>query len=89
MNWLLCRDCVTKIVLKVLWKVYRDVGRIEKGVRSSRRQLRSRILLIQKESLIKVSFLRNEHLLANRIVELPCLITLGISNEDTLFFFFF
>ena len=46
--------------------------------------MRSRVLLVQKESLVEVGPLRNDHLLADGIVELPCLVTLRIPNEHTL-----
>ena len=39
---------------------------------------------MHEEALIKVSTLRNEHLLGVRVVELSALVTLGISNEDAL-----
>ena len=42
------------------------------------------MLLKHEEVFIKVCTLRDEHLLGQRIVELPALVALGISNEDTL-----
>jgi hypothetical protein len=46
--------------------------------------LRCQWLLIDEKAFIKVSTLRNDYLLGDRIVELPCLVSLRVSNEDAL-----
>jgi hypothetical protein len=43
------------------------------------------VLWKHEEAFIKVSTLRNEHLLGLRVVELSALVSLGIFNEDALF----
>jgi hypothetical protein len=40
--------------------------------------------LVRKEMLIKVCPFRNDHLLGVRVVELPSLVTLEITNDDAL-----
>ena len=46
--------------------------------------MRCQWLLIDEKAFIKVSMLRNDYLLGDRIVELPCLVSLRVSNEDAL-----
>jgi hypothetical protein len=46
--------------------------------------LRCQWLLIDEKVFIKVSTLQNNYLLGDRIVELPCLVSLRVSNEYAL-----
>jgi hypothetical protein len=40
--------------------------------------------LVHEELLIKVCPFRDDHLLGLRVVELPCLVSLRVPNEDAL-----
>jgi hypothetical protein len=57
---------------------------VSRSVRTRGREVGSRVSLEHEIALIKVSSLRNHHLLGHRVVELPALVALRVSNEDTL-----
>jgi hypothetical protein len=57
---------------------------LKECVRTRGREVGSRVSPEHEVALIKVSSLRNHHLLGHRVVELPALAALRVPNEDTL-----
>ena len=84
MNWLLWNWWSVQNIVKDVWECARRQGSLKECVRTRGREVGNRMSLKHEVALIKVSFLWNDHLLSDRIVKLPALVALRVSNEYTL-----